>query len=53
MVAGGVLWAYVIGSLTRIMTKHNHDANFKDVMDELNYMVWYMVWYGMVKVVRC
>ena len=37
MIIGGVIWAYLIGSLTTIVTNLNHhQAHFKHIMDELN-----------------
>ena len=37
MIIGGVIWAYLIGSLTTIVTNLNHhQAHFKHIMAELN-----------------
>eukprot|EP00614_Pseudopedinella_elastica_P024677 CAMPEP_0172644748 /NCGR_PEP_ID=MMETSP1068-20121228/239373_1 /TAXON_ID=35684 /ORGANISM="Pseudopedinella elastica, Strain CCMP716" /LENGTH=1322 /DNA_ID=CAMNT_0013458959 /DNA_START=70 /DNA_END=4040 /DNA_ORIENTATION=- len=40
MLLGGVTWAYLIGVLTSIVTNlDRHGTYFKQVMDELNYMI--------------
>lgn len=40
MLVGGVTWAYLIGILTSIVTNLDRQGtNFKQVMDELNYMI--------------
>ena len=40
MLIGGVVWAYLIGVLTSIVTSlDRHGTNFKQVMDDLNHMI--------------